>query len=80
MEPKIITDFKEATKQYFASPEEQDQFINTPEHWWGAPNKAPHIARTCYQYLTKSRNKTRLEYAINTTIQLKTSIIVPSNG
>lgn len=78
MEPKIIADFKEATKQYFDSAEEQDLFINTPEHWWGSPNKNPHIYRTCYQYLSKSRDKTRLDYAIKTVVQLKSYIGAPT--
>lgn len=74
MEPKIIRDFKEATLQYFDSPEEQELFLDTPEHWWGSFNKAPNINKTCYQYLCTSRQKDRLDYAIRTVVQLKSYI------
>lgn len=77
-EPEIIKKFKAAVINNFNNEAEFNNFLHTPEHWWGSPDKNPGQSRTCYQYLCNSRNKDRLDYAIKTVISLKTTIAFPS--
>jgi hypothetical protein len=72
---KILEEFKNSVIQYFDSEAEFEIFLNTPEHFWGSPAKIPEQFYSPKEWLLKSRRPDRLNYAIRTVIELKTSVM-----
>lgn len=67
----ILIDFKNAVGHLFESDEEYNLFLNTPEHWFSSSN----LDQTPKEWLLYSRRKDRLDYAIRTVIELKSTVI-----
>lgn len=72
----VLQKFHDTVIHLFADEAEFLKFLDTPEHWWGSPDKLPHQCRTCRQWLMRSRRTDRLDYAIRLVQELKTTVAV----
>lgn len=71
-EPKIIKNFKDQVISLFESEEEFNKFLYTPDHIWSSTGDD----KTPYYWLVKGRRPDRLEYAVRTVKELKSTVII----